>query len=255
MVWSVLSLDSNSQLAFLPARPHPLICAVVAGELDENRPIPPHDILAEPSRSASTDQIKTTPNPHAHIYHLLVVPRMSTMCTTVLSELGVLGSIDAQEFQLGLIPLEKDVLSLEYEDVWRKLCLVRWPPVESGWERGELIASSTIAGRRLLASLRYGQGHHDDPASVRRDSSYHWQRRFRPGASVDRLTCASRPADPRFLDIETRRLAPPTSPRTCAVFARRYTPRKRNDRFHDRPGSSSRHGHPTVHSVDLRGSR
>jgi len=58
------------------------------------------------------------------MYHLLVVPRMTTLCTSTLSDLGVLGSIDVQEFQLGLIPLEKDLLSLEYEDVYRKLFLV-----------------------------------------------------------------------------------------------------------------------------------
>lgn len=50
---------------------------------------------------------------------------MTALCTTVLSDLGVLGSLEIQEFQLGLIPLEKDVLSLEYEDVWRKIELVR----------------------------------------------------------------------------------------------------------------------------------
>ncbi|GAA5873302.1 hypothetical protein JCM1840_000022 [Sporobolomyces johnsonii] len=69
------------------------------------------------------EQIKAAPQPNNHIYHLLVVPRMTTLCTTVLSDLGVLGSIDVQDFQLGLIPLEKDVLSLEYEDVWKKTAL------------------------------------------------------------------------------------------------------------------------------------
>lgn len=49
---------------------------------------------------------------------------MTTLCTSVLSDMGVLGSIDVQEFQLGLIPLEKDLLSLEYDDVYRKLYLV-----------------------------------------------------------------------------------------------------------------------------------
>ncbi|ORY82401.1 putative ATP binding protein [Leucosporidium creatinivorum] len=66
---------------------------------------------------------RVLPAPNAHMYHLLVVPRMTTLCTSTLSELGVLGSIDVQEFQLGLIPLEKDLLSLEYEDVYRKLFL------------------------------------------------------------------------------------------------------------------------------------
>lgn len=58
------------------------------------------------------------------MYHLLVVPRITTLCTSILSDLGVLGSLDVQEFQLGLIPLEKDLLSLEQDDVYRKLYLV-----------------------------------------------------------------------------------------------------------------------------------
>jgi len=71
------------------------------------------------------DQVRTTPQANQHNYHLLVAPRMTTLCTTVLSDLGVLGSIEVQELQLGLIPLEKDVLSLEYEDTWKKTELVR----------------------------------------------------------------------------------------------------------------------------------
>ncbi|GAA5862630.1 hypothetical protein JCM3774_001084 [Rhodotorula dairenensis] len=66
------------------------------------------------------DQIRTMPDSSQHRYHLLVVPRMTSLCTTVLSDLGVLGSLELQELQMGLIPLEQDVLSLEYEDVWRK---------------------------------------------------------------------------------------------------------------------------------------
>ncbi|KWU44122.1 putative ATP binding protein [Rhodotorula sp. JG-1b] len=66
------------------------------------------------------DQIRTTPDSSQHRYHLLVVPRMTSLCTSILSDLGVLGSLEIQELQLGLIPLENDVLSLEYEDVWRK---------------------------------------------------------------------------------------------------------------------------------------
>ncbi|GAA5821189.1 hypothetical protein JCM11251_004506 [Rhodosporidiobolus azoricus] len=66
-------------------------------------------------------QIKTMPQPNQHIYHLLVVPRMTTLCTSVLSDLGVFGSLDVQEFQLGLIPLERDVLSLEADDSWKKI--------------------------------------------------------------------------------------------------------------------------------------
>ncbi|GAA5891327.1 hypothetical protein JCM6882_004658 [Rhodosporidiobolus microsporus] len=67
------------------------------------------------------NQIKAMPQPNSHIYHLLVVPRMTTLCTSVLSDLGVLGSLDVQEFQLGLIPLERDVLSLEVDDSWKRV--------------------------------------------------------------------------------------------------------------------------------------
>ncbi|KAI5479038.1 ATP binding protein [Pseudohyphozyma bogoriensis] len=67
------------------------------------------------------DQISSQPTSHS--YHLLVVPRMTTLCTSTLSDLGVLGSLDIQEFQLGLIPLERDLLSLEEDNVWKKLAL------------------------------------------------------------------------------------------------------------------------------------
>ncbi|BGP14406.1 hypothetical protein JCM10213_004530 [Rhodosporidiobolus nylandii] len=66
------------------------------------------------------DQIKAMPQSNQHIFHLLVVPRMTSLCTSVLSDLGVLGSLDIQEFQLGLIPLERDVLSLEADESWKK---------------------------------------------------------------------------------------------------------------------------------------
>jgi hypothetical protein len=50
---------------------------------------------------------------------------MTALCTAVLSDLGVFGSIEIHEFPMGFIPLEKDLLSMEYEDVYRKLSLVR----------------------------------------------------------------------------------------------------------------------------------
>ncbi|GAA5858455.1 hypothetical protein JCM8547_007314 [Rhodosporidiobolus lusitaniae] len=67
------------------------------------------------------DQIKAMPQGNQHSYHLLCMPRMTALCTNALSNLGVLGSLDVQEFQLGLIPLERDVLSLEVDDAWKKL--------------------------------------------------------------------------------------------------------------------------------------
>lgn len=49
---------------------------------------------------------------------------MTSLCTTILADAGVLGSIDVQDFQLGFIPLDKEVLSLEYEDVYKRIYLV-----------------------------------------------------------------------------------------------------------------------------------
>jgi hypothetical protein len=86
----------------------------------------PSPLLACTDGTRLIDHIQTANRSTPHVYHLLVVPRMTSICSTVLSHLGVLGSIDVQEYQLGLIPLENDVLSLESEDVWKKLCLVRF---------------------------------------------------------------------------------------------------------------------------------
>ncbi|GAA6009557.1 hypothetical protein JCM11491_003604 [Sporobolomyces phaffii] len=82
--------------------------------------------LARPdvhSIKAIADQIQSTPKPNNHTYHLLAVPRMTSLCTAILADAGVLGSIDVQDFQLGFIPLDKHVLSLEYEDVYKRIHL------------------------------------------------------------------------------------------------------------------------------------
>ncbi|KAM0788120.1 hypothetical protein ACM66B_001286 [Microbotryomycetes sp. NB124-2] len=69
------------------------------------------------------DHIKSAPSGAIHTYHLLVAPRMTPSCREALSNAGVLGSVDIQEYQMGLIPIDKDVLSLEHEDTLRKLAL------------------------------------------------------------------------------------------------------------------------------------
>ncbi|KAK4050172.1 Vacuolar protein-sorting-associated protein 33 [Microbotryomycetes sp. JL201] len=71
------------------------------------------------------DQIKSAPNGAMHNYHLLVTPRMNPLCQEALSNAGVLGSIDVQEYQMGLIPIDKDVLSLEQDHTLRSIALDR----------------------------------------------------------------------------------------------------------------------------------
>lgn len=109
---------------------------------------------------------------------------MTTLCKTLLSDLGVLGSIEIQEFQLGFIPLEKDVLSLEMEDVWKKLELVS--PFFCSNSDCDCLLKSVVeeTGRRLLTSLRYGQSFDDSPKSLWVNSQNSWKGRFCFRASI-----------------------------------------------------------------------
>lgn len=50
---------------------------------------------------------------------------MTAPCTQLLTNLGVLGSIDIHDFQMGFIPVDPDVLSLESDDVYKHMALVR----------------------------------------------------------------------------------------------------------------------------------
>ena len=74
------------------------------------------------------DQIKllnagSTP----HTYTLLLVPRRTTLCDRILEEEGVLGEVNISSYQLEFIPLEDDLVSLEWESVWREIYVVRIP--------------------------------------------------------------------------------------------------------------------------------
>jgi hypothetical protein len=55
---------------------------------------------------------------------LLMIPRINTVCTSILQDNGVYGQIDIEAFPLELIPLEKDVLSLEVPDSYKSIFLV-----------------------------------------------------------------------------------------------------------------------------------
>lgn len=89
---------------------------------------PPQQLTLE----RSLEQIKAA-QPKAHVFHLLVVPRMMVVCRDALEQLGVLGSVEIHEYQLGLIPLEKDVLSLEAENVWKRISLVSTIACGDSW--------------------------------------------------------------------------------------------------------------------------
>jgi len=57
----------------------------------------------------------------------MFVPRRTLVCEKILEDEGVLGDLTIGEFPLHFIPLESDLLSLELEDAFEELYLVRPP--------------------------------------------------------------------------------------------------------------------------------
>ncbi|KAF9906448.1 hypothetical protein BX616_000721 [Lobosporangium transversale] len=59
----------------------------------------------------------------AYTYSLFFVPRRTALCEKVLEDEGVFGEITKGEYHLDLIPLEDDLLSLEWDSTFRELYL------------------------------------------------------------------------------------------------------------------------------------
>ncbi|KAG0358173.1 hypothetical protein BG005_002644 [Podila minutissima] len=66
-----------------------------------------------------------TKDPHAgpYTYSLFFVPRRTALCEKVLEDEGVFGEITKGEYHLDLIPMEDDVLSLEWDSTFKELYL------------------------------------------------------------------------------------------------------------------------------------
>jgi hypothetical protein len=76
--------------------------------------------------SLRQDQIKKhTQDSQKYTYTLLLVPRTSTLVTRILEEEGVLGDINIAAFNLQFIPLADDVISLENDDAFKEIWVVR----------------------------------------------------------------------------------------------------------------------------------
>ncbi|KAG8936355.1 hypothetical protein FRC02_002948 [Tulasnella sp. 418] len=56
-----------------------------------------------------------------HTYTLVLVPRRTTLCDRVLEEEGVFGEVTISSYKLEFIPLEDDLVSLEYENTFREI--------------------------------------------------------------------------------------------------------------------------------------
>lgn len=97
-----------------------------------------------------------------HTYTLFLVPRTSTLITRILEEEGVLGDVTISSYNLQLIPIAEDVVSLEHDTAFKEIWVVSPSSSESrlilismvGWRRDghiQLHASSHIAPRALWA--------------------------------------------------------------------------------------------------------
>lgn len=60
-----------------------------------------------------------------HEFSIFWVPRRTLVSNSVLEETGIIGDVSIAELPLYFMPLEQDVLSLEQEDSFSDLYLVR----------------------------------------------------------------------------------------------------------------------------------
>lgn len=75
-----------------------------------------------------SDQIKgSSKESHKYRYTLFLVPRTSTLVSRILEEEGVLGDLTISSYNLQFIPIEEDVISLEYDSAFKELWVVGTP--------------------------------------------------------------------------------------------------------------------------------
>ena len=60
-----------------------------------------------------------------HAYTLILIPRASTLVNRILEEEGVLGEVSISSYNLQFIPLAEDVVSLENDNAFKEIWVVR----------------------------------------------------------------------------------------------------------------------------------
>ena len=60
-----------------------------------------------------------------HEFSVFLTPRRNLVCNKIFEDAGILGDIVVDEFPLYFLPLDSDLLSLELEDSFGDLYLVR----------------------------------------------------------------------------------------------------------------------------------
>lgn len=123
-----------------------------------------------------SDQIKASDGTR-HTYTILLAPRITSLCVSALEDAGVYGSVDVQPFPLEFLTLERDVLSLEYENSYKSLFMV-------DHSQSTLHRLTSSLGRRLWFYLRYGESADHLSASLWIDTQCCWQRKCCTGKSL-----------------------------------------------------------------------
>lgn len=107
-----------------------------------------------------------------HEISIFWVPRRTLVSNSILEEAGIIGDVNIAEFPLYFAPLEQDVLSLELEDSFGDLYLVRKSTtscvsniINTWWH--------TAQGSGMYFPLR--KSPHGHPAETWLFPSYHWQ--------------------------------------------------------------------------------
>ncbi|KAG8965490.1 hypothetical protein FRC00_001654, partial [Tulasnella sp. 408] len=89
-----------------------------------------------------------------HTYNLILVPRRTTLCDRVLEEEGVFGEITISNYKLEFIPLEDDLLSLEWESTYKEIFLAALPVLMQ--QDGDETAVYSAAQALLTLQQAYG---------------------------------------------------------------------------------------------------
>ena len=99
--------------------------------------------------ASSTEQVKAS-DTNKTTYTLLAIPKLETLCTQALQDAGVYAALQIQSFPLDLIPLERDLLSLEQPDAFKSIfevCHFPLPNLRLEIHRTEIILPFTPSER------------------------------------------------------------------------------------------------------------
>lgn len=70
-----------------------------------------------------SDQVKASDTGKT-TFTLLTIPKLGSLCTTALQDAGVFAALHVESFPLELVPLERDVLSMEDPTAFKSIYMV-----------------------------------------------------------------------------------------------------------------------------------